>query len=111
VQPCYNSVNGWMTDPNNKNPALEYWFNNPYPSPPAFAGPSGTIYKAASTKIKTFMCPSGRTDDPKNNANGAEVAPSGGTMIGGPMVRNLAPSTVVTTGFWYDDWNGVEPAF
>jgi hypothetical protein len=64
------------------------------------------IYTAGKTKIKTFLCPSAPDNEPENNAFGTGV--TGGVIIGGPMSRNLSPSTVVTTGFWYDDYNGVE---
>jgi hypothetical protein len=92
-----------MTDHTNTNAAMPYWFDNPYASSP---GNSQIIYQAAKTRIKTFLCPSAPDSDPDNNSFGA--GQPGGYIIGGPMVRNLDPSTVVTTGFWYDDWNTVE---
>jgi len=100
ISPNYQTPNGDMADPNNTNPNMKYWFDNPYP-PTA-------IYTAGKTKIKTFICPSDPKSDtgPLNNANGGSGG--GGWIIGGMLVRNIAPSTVVTSGFWYEDYNGVE---
>jgi prepilin-type N-terminal cleavage/methylation domain-containing protein len=98
IQPNWQTSAGPMNDANNNNPNMPYWFDNPYP-PTA-------IYTAGRTKIKNFLCPAVPDRDPDNNAGG--VGTTGGWIIGGPLVRNLAPSTVVTTGFWYEDYNGVE---
>ncbi len=107
IDPNYSTKYGRQDDPNNTNSNLEYWFNNPYPTDPG--GDKGTsigIYRAGKAQIKTFLCPSGPTNEPDNNA--FNKGGSGGFIIGGPMVRNLAPSTVVTSGFWYEDYNSVE---
>jgi hypothetical protein len=64
------------------------------------------MYTAGKSRIKTFLCPSAPDNDPENNSFG--TGQPGGFIIGGPMSRNLAPSTVVTSGFWYEDWNSVE---
>jgi prepilin-type N-terminal cleavage/methylation domain-containing protein len=98
ITPSYATPFGDMADAANLNPSMPYWFDNPYP--PA------AIYTAGKNKIKTFRCPSDPREEPDNNAGGA--GQPGGFIIGGPLVRNLAPSTVVTTGFWYEDYNGVE---
>src|SRR5262249_41034804 len=76
---------------------LPYWFDNPYPPT--------VIYTAGKAKIKTFMCPSQPFDEPENNSFGTGQA--GGWIIGGPMVRNTT-TLVVTSGFWYEDYNSVE---
>jgi prepilin-type N-terminal cleavage/methylation domain-containing protein len=105
IQPFYTSANGAgrMDDSDNVNPNMNYWFDDP----PTDAYP-GNIYKSLvpKTKIKTFLCPSGPTGEPDNNAGGA--GQTGGFILGGLLVRNLAPSTVVTSGFWYEDYNGAE---
>jgi len=98
MSPAYVTPNGSMTDDNNTNVNMAYWFDNPYPPT--------LLYTLGKTKVKTFLCPSSPDTEPENNAHGTGVA--GGFIIGGPHVRNLAPSTVVTTGFWYEDYNGVE---
>jgi prepilin-type N-terminal cleavage/methylation domain-containing protein len=111
ITPCYDCspVPGRKDDPSNLNPGVQYWFDDPYPSPPFTAGRTAPLYTVAKTKIKTFLCPSDpRGDTPPDN-NSFGTGQPGGYIIGGPMVRNLAPSTVVTTGFWYEDWNTVEP--
>jgi len=91
---------GNMSDVNNTDPNMPFWFDNPYPPT--------VIYTMGRTKINTFLCPSDPNTNkpPDNNAGGA--GQTGGYIIGGPMVRNLDPSTYVTTTFWYEDWNGVE---
>ena len=88
---------GRMEDESNTNPAMPYWFDNPYP-PTA-------IYTAGRTKIKTFRCPSDPNNEPENNAFG--TGQTGGWIIGGPMTRNMG-TTVYTSTFWYEDYNGVE---
>jgi len=100
INPTYKTTYGQMDDPSNTDPNLAYWFDNPYP-------PTVT-YTAGRTVLKTFLCPSDAKSSisPENNANGASG--NGGYIIGGMHVRNLDPSTVVTSGFWYEDWNGVE---
>jgi prepilin-type N-terminal cleavage/methylation domain-containing protein len=101
ISPNWVTPSGSMQDEDNRNPALPYWFDNPYP-PTA-------IYTAGRNKINTFLCPSdpNANKPPDNNANGGTQG--GGYIIGGPMVRNIASSgTVATSGFWYEDWNGVE---
>jgi hypothetical protein len=76
---------------------MPYWFDNPYPPT--------VMYTMGKTAIKTFRCPSDPMQDPDNNSFGKG---STGGYILGMMVRNLDPSTVVTTGFYYEDWNSVE---
>ena len=99
ISPMWATAAGQMDDYTNNNPAMPYWFDNPYPPT--------VIYTAGRAKIKTFMCPSdAMPDEPENNSFG--TGQPGGWIIGGPMVRNLDPSTVVTTGFWYEDYNSVE---
>jgi prepilin-type N-terminal cleavage/methylation domain-containing protein/prepilin-type processing-associated H-X9-DG protein len=98
MAPAYVTTYGSMLDDANMNPNMPLWFNNPYPPT--------LLYTLGKTKIKTFLCPSSPDTEPENNAHGTGVP--GGFIIGGPHVRNLAPSTVVTTGFWYEDYNGVE---
>jgi prepilin-type N-terminal cleavage/methylation domain-containing protein len=104
ITPSWTTPAGSMTDHTNTSPAMPYWFDNPYPMPPV--GPSAEIYRAGQARIKTFLCPSAPDNDPDNQAFGG--GQPGGYIIGGPMVRNLDPSTVVTTGFWYETWEGVE---
>jgi prepilin-type N-terminal cleavage/methylation domain-containing protein len=120
ISPMYTSPVGRLDDPNNRDPNLPYWFDNPYDaSPPGLPGetagyPPLTIYTVGRTKIKTFMCPSAPDKEPDNNAFGTGIA--GGWVIGGPMVRTgvnastgaADPTVVVTTTFWYEDYNGVE---
>jgi len=108
IAPTLQTSFGQMDDPKNTNPSMPYWFNNPYPSDasPPLTGPSTARYLAGKAVIKTFLCPSGPANEPDNNAFGRGQA--GGFIIGGPMTRNLAPSTVVTSGFWYEDYNTVE---
>jgi len=98
ISPALATPNGSMSDASNMNVNLAYWFDNPYPPT--------VIYTAARNKIKTFMCPSAPDGEPTNNARGAGAA--GGWVIGGFLVRNIAPSTVATAGWWYEDYNGVE---
>jgi prepilin-type N-terminal cleavage/methylation domain-containing protein len=112
IYPMYQTPYGSMDDSANNNPNMPYWFDNQFDaSPPGIAGetpgyPPLTIYTYGHNKIKTFMCPSQPFDEPENNSFG--TGQPGGWIIGGPLVRNLSPSTVVTTGFWYEDYNGVE---
>ncbi len=103
---------GRLDDPGNLDPNMHMWFDNPYPSAPYTSGRSAAIYQTGKTVIKTFVCPSGPTHDPENRAfgNAAGVPYSCGTVMG-VMVRNLAPTTVVTTSIWLDDWDSVEPLF
>jgi prepilin-type N-terminal cleavage/methylation domain-containing protein len=111
INPMWSTPLGRMDDPNNTDPNMPFWFDNQYEtSPPGIAGetagyPPLTIYTAGKAKIKTFMCPSQPFDEPENNAFG--TGQPGGWIIGGPHVRNTA-TAVVTTGFWYEDYNGVE---
>jgi prepilin-type N-terminal cleavage/methylation domain-containing protein len=89
---------GRLDDPNNTNASLPYWFENP--TPPV------VMYTAGKTKIKTFICPSDPNDQPDNNAGG--TGQTGGWIIGGMLVRNIDPTTVVTSEFRHVDYNGVE---
>jgi len=98
ISPQLTTSSGSMTDPSNNNTALPYWFDNPYPPT--------VIYTAGKTKIKTYMCPSAPEGEPTNNAFGK--GSGGGWLIGGPLVRNIGPGTVVTSGWWYEDYNSVE---
>jgi prepilin-type N-terminal cleavage/methylation domain-containing protein len=98
INPALTTPFGRMDDPQNLNPSMPFWFDNPYPPT--------VIYTAGKTRIKTFLCPSGPAGEPDNNAFG--TGQRGGFIIGGPLVRNLSPSTVVTTGFWFEDYNTVE---
>jgi prepilin-type N-terminal cleavage/methylation domain-containing protein len=101
ISPNFQTPYGAMQDEDNTNPSMPYWFDNPYP-PTA-------IYTAGRTKINTFLCPSdpNATRPPENNAGGA--GQTGGFIIGGMLVRNIGSSgTYVTSGFYYEDWNGVE---
>jgi prepilin-type N-terminal cleavage/methylation domain-containing protein len=98
ISPTWITPVGRMDDPNNTNPAMPYWFDNPYPPT--------VMYTAGKTKIKTFLCPSGPANEPENNSGGA--GQPGGFIIGGPLSRNLTGGTVITTGFWYEDYNSVE---
>jgi prepilin-type N-terminal cleavage/methylation domain-containing protein len=94
---------GRLDDPNNINVGQPYWFDNSYD---AGGYPPTEIYRTGKTKLKTFRCPSDPNDQPDNNAYG--TGQPGGYVIGGILVRNLAPSTAVTTTFWYEDWQSVE---
>jgi prepilin-type N-terminal cleavage/methylation domain-containing protein len=98
ITPTWQTAVGDMSDFQNTNPAMPYWFDNPYPPT--------VMYTAGKTRIKTFLCPSAPDNDPENNSFG--TGQPGGYIIGGPMSRNLAPSTVVTSGFWYEDLYSVE---
>ena len=100
IRPALQTPYGFMDDASVTNANMPYWFDNPYPPT--------VIYTAGKTKIKTFLCPSdpNANAEPTNSAGGAGVG--GGWVIGGMLVRNLAPSTVVTSGFYYEDYNGVE---
>jgi prepilin-type N-terminal cleavage/methylation domain-containing protein len=98
IDPALTTTYGRMDDPNNTNASMPYWFDNPYPPT--------VMYTVGKTKIKAFMCPSDPNDAPDNNAFG--TGQTGGWIIGGMLVRNLDPSTVVTSGFWYEDYNSVE---
>src|SRR5438094_4708990 len=98
ITPALSTPYGRMDDASNTNGKLAYWFDNPYPPT--------VLYTVGRNKIKTFVCPSAPDSEPDNNAFGK--GKTGGWIIGGPLVRNLAPSTVVTTGFWYEDYNSVE---
>jgi len=101
ITPALTTSVGRMDDPDNRNASMPYWFDNPYPPT--------VIYTAGKTKIKTFQCPSDAQggQEPENNAFGA-TGIQGGWIIGGMLVRNLDPSTVVTSGFYFEDYNGVE---
>jgi prepilin-type N-terminal cleavage/methylation domain-containing protein len=100
---------GNMCDCKNTNVAMPFWFDNPYDIAPDAAGyPPQTLYTVGKTKIKTFMCPSDARGDSQPDNNSFGTGQTGGYLIGGPMSRNLAPTTVVTTGFWYEDYNTVE---
>jgi len=101
---------GRMDDPGNMASSMHFWFDNAYPSSPTDTGRTAQIYRANKTVIKSFLCPSGPTNQPDNNAFGA-TGLQAGFIIGGMLVRNLAPSTIVTSGFWYDDYNGSETYF
>lgn len=91
---------GNMADPSNMNPRPDSeWFQNP-------TYPPTVMYTAGKTKIKTYVCPSAPDGEPTNNAFGK--GSGGGWLIGGPLVRNLAPGTIVTSGWWYEDYNSVE---
>ena len=89
ITPAWQTPVGSMTDPANISPAMPYWFDNPYPTGPSFAGPTGDIYKMAKTRIKTFLCPSAPDGDPDNRSFGG--GSDGGYIIGGPMTRNCSP--------------------
>jgi len=98
ISPALITPYGRMDDPANTNPALPYWFDNPYPPT--------VMYTAGKTEIKPFRCPADPKGEPDNNAFGATALANG--YILGMMIRNLAPSTVVTTGWYYEDYNSVE---
>src|SRR5262245_44969886 len=93
IAPMWITPVGRMDDEGNTNPAMPFWFDNPYP-PTA-------IYTAGRTKIKSFKCPSDPNNEPENNAGGA--GQTGGWIIGGPMSWN-EPGYVVRTTFWYEDY-------
>jgi prepilin-type N-terminal cleavage/methylation domain-containing protein len=99
ISPALTVAAGRMDDPNNTSTSMLPWFENP-------SYPPTVMYTAGKTKIKTYLCPSAPEREPENNAFGTGT--SGGFVIGGPLVRNLAPSTVYTVGFWYEDYNSVE---
>ncbi|HEY6565707.1 MAG TPA: DUF1559 domain-containing protein, partial [Pirellulaceae bacterium] len=91
IDPALNTPYGRMDDPNNTNPSMPYWFDNPYPPT--------VMYTVGKTKIKTFMCPSDASpEEPENNAFGASGL-QGGWIIGGMLVRNTT-TVVVTSGFY-----------
>ncbi len=103
IQPTLTTSVGRMDDPTNTHPKMPYWFDNPYPPT--------IMYTAGKVKINTFLCPSAPVTEPDNNSFGR--GQSGGYIIGGPMVRNgtlpgIANPVVVTTGFWFEDYNTVE---
>lgn len=104
-----SSTAGRLDDPENRNASAPYWFDNPYPTTP-FPGTVGSsaCYTAAKSAIKSMRCPSDPNGEPDNNAYGK--GQTGGWIIG-IHVRNLAPSTIATTGFYYDDYNGAETYF
>jgi len=91
---------GNMADPNNMSqmPDAE-WFQNP-------SYPPTVMYTAGKTKIKTFLCPSANDGEPSNNAFGKNPGVHG-FFIGGPLIRNTS-TLIVTAGFWYEDYAGVE---
>jgi prepilin-type N-terminal cleavage/methylation domain-containing protein/prepilin-type processing-associated H-X9-DG protein len=97
---------GRMDDWDNRSPKMPFWFDYPYPSDGGFKGSTTNIYMTANLKVKTFLCPSAPGGEPDNNAFGKGT--SGGIMLAGQLVRNLAPTTVVTAGWWYEDYNTVE---
>jgi prepilin-type N-terminal cleavage/methylation domain-containing protein len=99
ISPALSVAQGRMDDPNNTRTDFLPWFENP-------SYPPTLMYTAGKTKIKTYMCPSAPEREPENNAFGTGTA--GGFVIGGPLVRNLDPSTIWTVGFWYEDYNTVE---
>ena len=101
IDPALATIYGRMDDAANRSPLMPYWFDNPYP-PTA-------IYQAGKlAQIKTFRCPSDPKQEPDNRAFGTNASNPGGFVIGGLLVRNLAPSTVVTSGFYYEDYDSVE---
>jgi prepilin-type N-terminal cleavage/methylation domain-containing protein len=105
ISPALTTSVGRMDDPDNRNASMPYWFDNPYPPT--------VIYTAGKTKIKTFQCPSDPQagQEPDNNAFG--TGSQGGWIIGGMLVRNTdasgsPASALVTSGFYYEDYNSVE---
>jgi prepilin-type N-terminal cleavage/methylation domain-containing protein len=98
VDPALTTPYGRMDDAKNTNPAMPYWFDNPYP-------PTAIYTAGKAAQLKTFRCPSDPKGEPDNNAFGTGV--TGGFVIGGLLVRNLT-TTVVTSGFYYDDYASVE---
>src|SRR5262249_55338823 len=118
ITPMYTTPVGRLDDWNNTNQTnIPYWFDNPYESsPPGIAGETGgypplTIYTVGKTRIKTCTRPSAPEKEPDNNAFGQGYGTTdGGWIIGGPMVRNGVPNptTVATTGFWYENYDSVE---
>jgi prepilin-type N-terminal cleavage/methylation domain-containing protein len=111
IAAMYPTPVGSMDDPANTNPSMPFWFDNQFEaSPPGLAGetagyPALTIYTLGKTRIKTFECPSQPNGEPENNAFGTGT--SGGWVIGGPMVRNT-DTAIVTTTFWFEDYNTSE---
>jgi prepilin-type N-terminal cleavage/methylation domain-containing protein/prepilin-type processing-associated H-X9-DG protein len=101
IDPHLNTPIGRMDDPTNTNPNMSYWFDNSSEG----GYPPTAIYTVGRTRIKTFLCPAAPDSQPDNNAFGA--GPGGGLIIGGPMTRNTL-SRIVTSGFWYEDYNTVE---
>jgi prepilin-type N-terminal cleavage/methylation domain-containing protein len=98
ISPQWSATAGRMDDESVMTP-MPFWFDNPYPPT--------IIYTTGKTKIKTFRCPSDPMQDPENNAFG--TGKPGGFIIGGPHVRNiLSLGRPFTSGFWYEDYNGVE---
>jgi len=101
INPAYTTPYGRVEDPLNYNASMPYWFDNPYPPT--------VIYTAGKTNLKVFRCPAAPDGPPDNNANGQGYGTTdGGWLIGGPLIRNLSPSTVVTSGFYYENYDGVE---
>jgi len=98
IEPALITTVGRMDDYRNMNASMPYWFDNPYPPT--------VMYTAGKTRISTFLCPSYPDREVDNNAFG--TGQQGGWIIGGMHSRNLAPSTVITSGFWYEDYNSVE---
>jgi prepilin-type N-terminal cleavage/methylation domain-containing protein len=98
IEPALSTTVGRMDDPNNTNAAMPYWFDNPYPPT--------VMYTAGKANIKTFMCPTDPNAEPDNSAFGGGAG--GGWIIGGTLVRNLAPTTVVTAGFYFENYESVE---
>jgi prepilin-type N-terminal cleavage/methylation domain-containing protein/prepilin-type processing-associated H-X9-DG protein len=99
LQPTLNSPYGRLDDPNNTNPKMPIWINaNPWPPT--------VIYTAGKTPIKTFLCPSGPTNEPDKNPSGPGYDPNtyAGFITGGPLIWNRAPSTVVDLGGYIDDF-------
>jgi prepilin-type N-terminal cleavage/methylation domain-containing protein len=104
MTPMWQSIYGTMDDPNNTNPNMGYWFDD---GPDGRPYPPTVLYTAGKTKIKTFQCPSDALGDsePSNNAFG--TGPGGGWIISGMLVYN-SPTSIVSSTWWYEDYNGVE---
>jgi hypothetical protein len=75
----------------------------PYPPP--------RNYGAATTKIKSLMCPSASTGPIQDNSFGHVGASSGGVIMGTHVWNEVTPPEQVEqvrTGFWLDDYEGAE---
>jgi prepilin-type N-terminal cleavage/methylation domain-containing protein len=95
IEPQLTSPYGSLIDHRNMDPNLPFWFESP-------AYPPTATYTAVRNRIKTFLCPSGRDDEPNRGP-----AFSAGWVLG--MHQWNTTTAIVSGTVWFEDSVGVEP--